>query len=243
MNDQWVMISGGSRGIGKHIVQHLSNYYNVVFTYHRNIEKAESIVEELKKTRTHNVRGIQCDGTDSVQVEKLSKELIENYGAPYALVNNIGMINDNLFINIDFSSWQEQFLYNVHSTYLMTKLFVADMMSLGNGCVVNVSSVSALKGNVGQVGYSSTKASLIGFTKSLALELARFNIRVNSINPGFIETDMTKDIPEPSKIKKTIPLRRFGTPEEVAALVEFLLSKNASYITGQSIIMDGGLSA
>jgi 3-oxoacyl-[acyl-carrier protein] reductase len=237
----WTLVTGGSRGIGKAIVERLGNKGRpVIFTY----LQSEAAAADLERHFAEGlVRGWRCDGRDPVQVRNFSDAVIAKHGAPRAVINNAGITNDALLLNMESHQWHEVIQTNLDSTYNITRTFLPAMIQREQGAIIQISSVSGLRGNVGQTNYSATKAALIGFSRSLALEVARFNLRVNVVAPGLIETELAAGIPEADRRKliRSIPLRRLGNPNDVATLVEFLISDDASYITGQIFVVDGGL--
>jgi 3-oxoacyl-[acyl-carrier protein] reductase len=242
---RWVLVSGGTRGIGRSIVLTLAAQgYQVVFTYRSSKEEAEVLVAHMRE-QGRLCEGYACDMSSADETSKLAKELIAKYGPPFALVNNAGITKDSLFMSMTFDQWRDVFATNVHSAYFVNRAFLNDMIAAGDGCIIHMSSVVAFKGNIGQGNYAASKSALIGLTRSLAIELGRFNIRVNAIAPGLIETDMTRQIPvsQRRKLLSNIPLGRLGTVEEVAGTVEFLVGPGGRYITGQTFVVDGGLTA
>jgi len=244
-NKGWVFVTGGTLGIGKGVVQGLCRAgYQVVFTYKSSEEKARSLSYELGE-KGCECTGYRCDVTDQMQVDELAKHLIAEHGGPYAIVNNAGITRDSLMLGMDSAKWSQIIGTNLDSAYRVIQAFLPSMLAKGDGCIVQMSSVTAFKGNTGQANYAASKAGLIGMTKSLAVELGRFNIRVNAIAPGLIATEMTEEIPE-SKRKKfflAIPLGRLGSVEDVSAMVEFLIGSGGRYLTGQTFVVDGGLTA
>lgn len=243
--NKWVFVSGGSRGIGAEIVTELTNNdYRVVFTYKNNKKRAEELCNHLN-SKGKQCYTYQCDASISKEVNLLAEECISLFGAPYAVINNAGITKDSLFINIEENTWSEIMNNNVLSGYLINKAFLPHMINQGDGCILFISSITAFKGNIGQVNYAASKAAMIGMTHSLAIELGRFNIRVNSIAPGLIETDMTQGLSGSvyKNMIKKIPLGRVGSPKEVAMAVNFLLSCGGNYITGQTLVIDGGMSS
>lgn len=242
--NKWVLVTGGTRGIGRGIVEAFANDgYDVVFTYQRSAETAG-----LMTTRHDNgatISGYVCNSSDEVAVREFSNTMLVTRGAPYAIVNNVGITRDAALIGMQIDQWKDVINTNLNSAFFMIRCFVQAMVELGDGVILQMSSVSGIKGNIGQTNYSATKAALIGMTRSLALELARFNIRVNAIAPGFIATEMVDQLPESQQasIRKSIPLRRLGSVKEVAALTRFLASADGAYITGQTFVIDGGLTA
>jgi 3-oxoacyl-[acyl-carrier protein] reductase len=240
----WVLVTGGSRGIGKGLVTKLAGEgYDVAFTFNTSAEAAAQ-VEQAVSAGAGKARGYRCDGSDFSRVEELCRLLIAERGAPYALVNNMGMTGDELIYNLDVERYRKIVTTNLDSAVFFNKCLIPAMSPARRGKIIHMSSVSALKGNKGQMSYAATKAAMIGVTRTLALELARFKITVNAIAPGYIATEMIEQISAP--IRKTItgniPLKRLGEVSEVAALTSFLLSESANYITGQTFVIDGGLS-
>ncbi|MEG0965738.1 MAG: SDR family NAD(P)-dependent oxidoreductase [Pseudomonas sp.] len=243
MKREWIFVTGGSRGIGAEIVRTASLDYDVVFTYKSSLAEAAQLVEQINSLPGRHAEAVHCDVSDSSQVNDVTQLLIARHGAPYAVINNAGIAEDMLFSSISEAQLTRMFSNNVFPAFLVSRGFLGAMMAEGKGCLLTISSVSGVKGNVGQTAYSATKAALMGMTRSLALEVSRFNLRVNSIAPGFIETDMTSQLQGAlPAIKKSIPLKRLGTPAEVASLVCYLLSDGAAYITGQTLVVDGGMS-
>lgn len=245
MANQWVLVTGGSRGIGRGIVEALSAQgYAVTFTYRNSDTEARALTAELEQAG-REVEAVRCDGTDAAEVERLSASLLLAKGAPYAIINNAGITRDGVMMRMTSSDWLDVINNNLNASFLMTRPFLAAMAERGDGVIINMSSVSGGKGNAGQTNYSATKAALSGMTRSLALEMGRFNIRVNAIAPGYIATEMLEQIPDAQRraITQRIPLRRLGQVREVAALTAFMLSESGAYITGQTFVIDGGLSA
>ncbi|MCG7539016.1 MULTISPECIES: 3-oxoacyl-ACP reductase family protein [Pseudoalteromonas] len=241
---KWVLVTGGTRGIGEAIVRELAVAgYRVVFTYKSSQLKAESISASLTE-EGYLCEAHQCDMTQFSEVGELAKKLEKAYGAPYALVNNAGITKDAILLNMELEHWEEVMDTNLNSQFYVLKSLVKSMLMQG-GCIVNVSSVTAFKANPGQINYAATKAATIAMTKTLARELGRFNIRVNSLAPGLIETEMTSKIDERSmnSMFKSIPLGRIGQVHDVAPAVLFLLGAGGNYITGQTLVIDGGFTA
>lgn len=242
---RWVLVTGGSRGIGGGIVELLSTRgFHVSFTYRDSGETADALAQRLTAAGAR-VDSWRCDGTDDAAVADMAKHMLAERGAPYAIVNNAGITRDGLLARMSVGDWDSVVGTNLRSMFLTTQAFMGAMIGNGGGSIVQISSVTAERGNPGQTNYAATKAGMLGFTRSLALDVARFNVRVNSVAPGFIETEMTSQMPEPSrkKIRDLVPLRRMGTTKEVASLVSYLISDEAAYITGQTFTIDGGLSA
>ncbi|WP_028695869.1 SDR family NAD(P)-dependent oxidoreductase [Pseudomonas cremoricolorata] len=242
---KWVLVTGGSRGIGRALVKHLAGQgYQVVFTYQSSAEAARELEREVAE-QGGQAEGHACDGRDYDAVRQVCEQLVERLGEPYGLINNMGMTGDQLLFKFDIERYREVVATNLDSSVYFSKCLAPAMAAEKRGKIIHMSSVSGLKGNKGQVGYSATKAAMMGITRSMALELARFKINVNAIAPGYIATEMVEQIPADARksITSSIPLKRFGEVEEVAALASFLLSTQANYITGQTFLIDGGLTA
>ena len=230
-----VFISGASRGIGKSIANHFAeNDYTVIGTS-RNDFKFDK--------KSENLIPIKLDITSRDDVKECFNDLKSKDLLPDILINNAGITSDQLFLKMKDDDWDNVISTNLTGTYNLTKIFIRNMIKNKNGRIINISSVAGLMGNPGQVNYASSKSALNGFTKSLAKEVGSRNITVNSIAPGFIDTDMTSFLDNDAKnaIIKDIPLKRFGMASDVAELALFLASNEASYITGQTISIDGGL--
>lgn len=244
-DNHWVLVTGGTRGIGSGVVRTLAaSGYGVAFTYKASDDAARDLISELHEGGSW-CEGYRCDVSQGAEVEELSRALIAKHGAPYAVVNNAGITRDALLMNMGHERWKSLIATNLDSAYHVIHAFVPAMLHNGNGCIVNMSSVTAFKGNVGQVNYAASKAALIGMTRSLAVELGRFNIRVNAVAPGLIATEMADHLNEAQrkKILSHIPLRRLGSINDVASMVAFLLGSGGSYLTGQTFVIDGGLTA
>ena len=230
-----VFISGASKGIGKIIAYYFAkNNYTVVGTSRQEFEFDNKL---------ENLIPIQLDVTSRDDIKACFGDLKNRGLLPNILINNAGITSDQLFLRMKDSDWDNVINTNLNGVFNLSKIFIKNMVKNRNGRIINISSISGLMGNPGQVNYSSSKAALNGFTKSLAKELGSRNITVNSVSPGFIETDMTSYLDDSAKkdLIDTIPLKRLGRPEDVAELVLFLASEEASYITGQTISIDGGL--
>ena len=235
MKDKKVFVSGASRGIGKSIAEYfLMNNYIVIGT-----SRSDSNIDKDYKNYHH----FSLDITSRIDIKNLHQSLENNDLLPDILINNAGITDDKLFLKMSDENWDNVINTNLTGTFNLTKVFIKNMIKKRYGRIINISSVSGLMGNPGQVNYSSSKSALNGFTKSLAKELGSRNITVNSVAPGFISTDMTTFLDDNKKneIIRDIPLKRFGKSEDVSQLVYFLASDNSSYITGQTISVDGGL--
>ena len=235
MNNKVVFISGASRGIG----ESLANYF---------VEKDYYVVGTSRndfnfKNKTKNLLPIKLDITCRESIKNCFNDLKEKNLLPTVLINNAGITSDQLFLRMKDEEWDDVISTNLTGVFNLTKIFIKNMIKNKEGRIINLSSISGLMGNPGQVNYSSSKAALNGFTKSLAKEVGSRNITVNNVAPGFIDTDMTSYLQEDAKkeIINTIPLQRLGKVDDVSKLVYFLASDEASYITGQTISVDGGL--
>ncbi len=237
------LITGSTRGIGRSIAEHMAMAGADVVITGRDGIKAQEVAEHLSERYSVKAMGIELrlDEPDSIRsgYEKIEKQM----GKVDILVNNAGITKDRLFLRMSLEDWEEVLRVNLTGTFLTTSLAVKGMLKNRWGRIINVSSVVGFIGNVGQVNYSSTKSALIGFTKSLAKELASRNITVNAVAPGFIETDMTAVLSEDVKREylKSIPIGRFGKPDDVAGVVLFLCTGFADYITGEVIHVNGGM--
>ena len=235
MTKKNIFISGASRGIGKSMAEHFAkSNFNVVGTSRNNFEFDNDL---------ENLFSIKLDVTSRNDVKDCFDELKSKNLLPDILINNAGITADQLFLRMSDDDWDNVINTNLTGTFNLTKIFLKNMIKNKFGRIINISSISGLMGNPGQVNYSSSKAALNGFTKSLAKEVGSRNITVNCVAPGFIDTDMTSYIGdnERNEILKQIPLNKFGSPEDISKLVMFLMSDEASYITGQTISIDGGL--
>jgi len=235
------LITGSTRGIGKAIAVAFAEGGATVIITGRKKETAELVAGNIKNEFGVEAYGFELDLTGDIK--SVWKEIEETVGKVDILVNNAGITKDTLFIRMKEEDWNSVIETNLTGTFKITQLAVKGMIKKKWGRVINITSIVGFTGNIGQVNYSTTKAGLIGFTKSLAKELASRNITVNAVAPGFIETDMTGSLPEDIKDSylKQIPLGKFGKPEDVANVVTFLASDKASYITGETIHVNGGM--
>ena len=238
------LITGSARGIGKAIAQELANHgANIVINDILAKNEIDKTLEEIKKNGNIAV-GIKADITVFDEVSTMMKEIINKFGKIDILVNNAGITRDSLLIRMKEEDWDAVIRINLKGTFNCSKSVAKYMMrQKSTDKIVNISSVIGLIGNIGQVNYAASKAGVIGLTKSMAKELASRNINVNAVAPGFIETDMTKKLPEKVRqdLQKHIPLKRLGTVKDIAQVVYFLVSDSANYITGQVINVDGGM--
>lgn len=243
LNNKVALITGGSRGIGKEIALELAkNGVNIAITYANNLQKAKEVLDDI---RSYEVKAVAIKANVSVEEDVLQmiKTIEDELGTIDILVNNAGVTKDNLIIRMKEEDWDEVIDVNLKGTFLCTKAVSRIMMKKKYGKIINITSVVGIMGNAGQGNYSASKAGVIGFTKSMARELASRGIRVNAIAPGFIETDMTDVLKDEIKeaMLKSIPLNSFGNPKDIANLVVFLASEKSDYITGQVINVDGGM--
>ncbi len=233
------LITGGSRGIGAAISRALArDGYDIWLNYRSNLEAATQTAKAVE-AEGRRCRLLPFDVTDPKSIEENLFALLENE-TPYILVNNAGFTRDALMAWMSLAEWKEVLAVSLDGFFLVTKPVLNGMLRKREGRIVNIVSTSGQSGMPGQVNYSTAKAGLIGATKALAAEVARRNVLVNAVSPGFIRTEMTARLPE-ERILSAIPLGRFGTPEEVAAVVSFLCSEKAAYLTGQVIGVNGGI--
>ena len=240
MKDKVILVTGANRGIGLNIIQRLNNDGYTVIGTSRTDDGANIISQEIN---SNGGRGLKMDVTNQESINSAIKNIQDEHGALYGLVNNAGITNDNLLMRMTEEQWLSVIETNLTSIYRVTKSIVKDMMKAREGRIVNIGSIVGMMGNAGQSNYSASKSGLLGFTKSLARELSSRNINVNSISPGFIDTDMTKALSDDQSdnLSKNIPLGRIAESSEVASVVSFLLSDDSSYITGENINVNGGL--
>lgn len=240
MSEKLALVTGGSRGIGAAVAKELASAgYDVVITYAGNEEAANKTVEEIK-TLGVEAAAYKFDVSNNEETVKVVSEILEKYGRVDVLVNNAGITRDGLFMRMNKDNWDAVINTNLSGVYNVAQPVVKVMMKQRSGVIINMASIVGVYGNAGQANYAAAKAGIIGFTKSLAKELASRNIRVNAIAPGFISTDMTKGL-DAEKITEHIPLKRLGQPEDIAKTVKFLCDEG-TYITGQVIQVDGGLT-
>ncbi|MCO5295735.1 MAG: 3-oxoacyl-[acyl-carrier-protein] reductase [Fimbriimonadaceae bacterium] len=240
---QVVMVTGASRGIGRAIAEAFARAGAQVACVATTEQGAESTAQVLREGGAA-ARGFACDVSDSGAVEALFGAVGEKLGTPSVLVNNAGIARDTLLIRMLDDDWDRVLAVNLKGAYLCAKAAARPMMKARYGRIVNVSSIIGLGGGAGQANYAASKAGLIGLTKSIAKELGGRGITCNAVAPGFIETDMTSELPQEmrDRVVQNAPAGRLGTPEDLAPAVLFLASREAAYITGQTLVVDGGLT-
>ena len=239
MSEKLALITGASRGIGKACAIELAKAgYDIAVNFAGNVDAANKTVEELKALGVQ-AEAFKFDVSNKEEAQKGVDAILEKFGRIDVLVNNAGITRDGLFMRMSAENWDAVINTNLSSAFYVSQPVVKVMMKQRSGAIVNMSSVVGVSGNAGQANYSAAKAGLIGLTKTLAKELGSRGIRVNAIAPGFINTDMTKDL-DTSKFTDFIPLKRLGEPEDIAKAVKFL-AVDADYVTGQVLEVDGGL--
>ncbi|NLC04834.1 MAG: 3-oxoacyl-[acyl-carrier-protein] reductase [Tissierellia bacterium] len=244
MNRKIALVTGGSRGIGREIALALAKEgNNIAISYGNNKDRAMEVVNEIKSFGVDAI-AVKSDVSISEDVTNLVKSVEESLGTVDILVNNAGITKDNLLIRMTEEDWDKVMDVNLKGVFLCTKAVSRSMMKKRYGKIINITSVVGITGNAGQGNYAASKAGVIGFTKSMAKELASRGIRVNAVAPGFIQTDMTDVLKEEIKadMLKIIPLNTMGNPSDIANLVVFLASEKSDYITGQVIKIDGGMA-
>ena len=237
------IITGGSRGIGKGIALVFAQHgANVAFTYSSSVESANSLEKELSNYGV-KVKSFQSNAADYKESQDLVENVLSDFGSIDILVNNAGITKDNLLMRMGEEDFDKVIEVNLKSVFNMTKAVQRTMLKQRKGSIINMSSVVGVKGNAGQSNYAASKAGIIGFSKSVALELGSRNIRSNVIAPGFIETEMTGKLDEKTVDvwRNTIPLKRGGSPEDIANACVFLASDLSAYVTGQTLNVDGGM--
>jgi 3-oxoacyl-[acyl-carrier protein] reductase len=239
------LVTGGSRGIGRAIGLELANRgHRVALNYYPgNEDEAAHALDEIKAVGGEGII-VQADVTDSASVDELYATVSEQLGPVDILVNNAGITRDGLLMRMDASDWDAVVATNLRSVYLCSKAALRPMLRSKWGRIISVSSVAGISGNAGQANYAASKAGVIGFTKSVAKEVGSRGVTVNAIAPGFIDTDMTRSLPEEVReaAKQAIALGRFGLPREVASAAGYLASDEAAFITGQVLVVDGGMA-
>ena len=242
LDGKLVLVTGASRGIGKAIAITLGGAGATVI----GTATTESGADNISKIFVENEisgKGIKLDVTDNEQIASLVKTVNEDFGPVNILINNAGITRDNILLRMKEDEWEDIIDTNLTSIYKMSKSVLRGMIKNRSGRIISITSVVGAMGNAGQANYAAAKAGMIGFTKSLARELGPRNITVNCVSPGFIDTDMTKKLPDASReaLLTAVPLGRFGSPDEVAEVVNFLVGDTGAYITGENIHVNGGM--
>lgn len=243
LENKVALITGGSRGIGKSIVEKfVANGCNVAFTFNKSESDAKLIEANLTE-KNIKIKAYKSNASKFTEAELLIKCVLKDFGKIDILINNAGITKDNLLMRMSENDFNEVLNVNLNSVFNLTKAVQREFLKNRKGSIINISSVVGIKGNAGQSNYSASKAGIIGFTKSIALELGSRNIRSNVVAPGFIETEMTKNLSDDT-LKSwydTIPLKRGGKPSDIGNVCVFLGSDMSSYITGQVLVVDGGM--
>lgn len=243
LENKTAIITGATRGIGRQIaIEFAKQGAHIAFTYSTSVEAAETLELELNNLGI-NAKGYQSDAANFEAAQELAKEILKEFGSIEVLINNAGITKDNLLLRISENDFDKVIDVNLKSVFNMTKAVIRPMMKQRSGSIINMSSIVGLKGNAGQSNYAASKSGIIGFSKSVALELGSRNVRSNVIAPGFIETEMTGKLDETivQSWRDSIPLKRGGTPKDIANACVFLASDMSSYITGQTLSVDGGM--
>ncbi|WPO82757.1 3-oxoacyl-[acyl-carrier-protein] reductase [Chryseobacterium sp. JJR-5R] len=236
------LITGATRGIGKGIAEmYAQQGAKIAFTYAGSVDKAKELEATLSSVT--QIKGYQSDASDFDAAQTLVDEVMEEFGKIDILINNAGITKDNLLLRMSKDDWDKVLRINLDSVFNLTKAVIKPMMKAKSGSIINMTSVVGISGNAGQANYAASKAGVIGFTKSVALELGSRNIRCNAIAPGFIETEMTAALDEKATQKwaEAIPMKKLGKTSDIANACVFLGSDMASYINGQTLNVDGGL--
>jgi len=239
MTKQIALVTGASRGIGKAIAEKLADDGFFVIGTATSDAGADAISLYLSE----NGKGFKLNVSDADSIAEVIKAISDDYGTPFVLVNNAGITRDNLLMRMKDEEWDDIINTNLTSVFRMSKAVLRGMMKAKTGRIINISSVVGSTGNAGQANYAAAKAGMIGFTKSMAKEVGSRNITVNTVSPGFIDTDMTKELSDDIKnsLLASIPLNRLGDAKEIAHAVAFLASTGASYITGETLHVNGGM--
>ena len=243
LKDQIVLITGSGRGIGKEIAVTFAREGATVIISDINPQIAQATAAEFTQAG-YSATSFACDVTKTESIEDMTNKILDKHGRIDILVNNAGITRDNLVLRMTEMEWDAVLNTNLKGTFICTKAVVKHMMKARKGKIINIASIIGIVGNAGQANYSASKAGVIGFTKSMAKEFSSRNITSNAVAPGYIQTEMTEKLSEKAKeeIFKHIPLGKLGTPKDVANACLFLASEDANYITGQVIVVDGGMA-
>ena len=244
LQDKVALITGGSRGIGEAIAKRYAEEgASVAFTYHSSEEKAKNVVAVLQAMGVQ-AKAYKSDASSYEQAETLVKKVLEDFGKIDVLINNAGITRDNLMLRMSEEQWDQVIQTNLKSVFNLTKHILRPMLKSRSGSIINMSSVVGVFGNAGQANYAASKAGIIGFSKSIAKEVGSRSIRCNAVAPGFIETEMTKELDEKTKANflANIPMKRLGKADEVADVCVFLGSDMSKYVSGQTISVCGALN-
>lgn len=242
LKDKVALITGGARGIGRSIALAFAKEGADIVVADVNLEEAGKTVKDIEALGRKSF-ALAMDVTDYAKVEEAINKILDKFGKVDILVNNAGITKDNLLLRMSAAEWDAVINVNLKGTFNCTKAVSRPMIKQRNGRIVNIASIIGIIGNAGQANYAASKAGIIALTKTAAKELASRNINVNAVAPGFIQTEMTAKLPDDlkEKMKAVIPLDRFGSPDDVAAVCLFLSSEDSNYITGQTIVVDGGM--
>ncbi len=244
LHDRVALVTGASRGIGRAVARRLAaNGAHVIANYASSADDAASLVAEIEAAGG-SAQAVRADVGNEDGVRALFERVLDDHGRLDALVNNAGIVKDTLLLTMRPEDWQRVIDVNLTGVYLCTRAALRPMMRARAGRIVNIASISSVRGGVGQANYAAAKGGVLAFTRATALEMAGRNIQANAVLPGFIDTDMTAVVKRRAgdQVLERIPAGRFGTPEDVAGLVLFLCSDDAAYITGQGFLVDGGMS-
>ena len=243
LKDQIVLVTGSARGIGKEIALTFAQEGATVIISDINAEMADTTAKELKAGGFEST-SFACNVTDLESVKEMVDKILDKYGRIDILVNNAGITKDNLLLRMSEGEWDAVLAVNLKGVFSCTKTIIKSMLKAKKGKIINIASIIGIVGNAGQANYAASKAGIIGFTKSIAKEFASRGITANAVAPGYIKSEMTEKLSEKAaeEIFKTIPLGKLGTPKDVAGVCLFLASPNADYITGQTIVVDGGMA-